>query len=86
MATGMPFRIEIRNPTQHPQKAKFAVYGLLRPALYSDVVALPAGIGSMTFPPCILLPSQQPTLFTLTDNLLGGDRACRPRPRRRESG
>lgn len=68
LGVGQPFHLSMLKPSMSPGLARFAIYGLLRTARYDDVVPLPAGIGSMAFPPCILLPSQQPALFTLANN------------------
>lgn len=60
--------IGVGQPSSSATPARFIVFGALGVPNYADPVALPFGIGTMSFTPCVLAPAFAPLLFVLTNN------------------
>lgn len=66
---GGSIAISVQQPPTTTIPAPFAIYGMFGVPSPMQSTALPLGIGNLVLPPCPLAPGQ-PTLFTLTSNVV----------------
>ncbi len=65
LPAGSALNVSVVQPPGNPAPAPFAIFAVLAEPDYFDALALPFGIGAMSFAPCPLVPTLQPFVFTL---------------------